>query len=186
MKFWQMISVFQVSFQAQSMRQKCANPEGYQLFVGMTHDLDFGLFAKSINCFLENGVSKFNTIRNPEVYWKSIFLEKVWFFIRFYCFFTAEDFMCTYKRRTYLIDFSTIGRTVQLFPIGSCSIYIWHEWRIETIKKSTPSLDRWGQTKGHQKAQTKSPHGFWSDLDRFGQVWTCFFSDVWNDTEAGQ
>ena len=77
MKFWQMTSVCQVSFQAQSMRQKCANPEGYQLFVGMTRDLDFGLFAKTINCFLENGVSKFNTIRNPEVYWKSIFLEKV-------------------------------------------------------------------------------------------------------------
>ena len=77
MKFWQMISVFQVSFQTRSMRQKCANPEGYQLFVGMTHDLDFGLFAKTINCFLENGVSKFNTIRKSEVYWKSIFLEKV-------------------------------------------------------------------------------------------------------------
>merc|ERR1712051_1058242 len=87
MKFWQMISVFQVSFQAQSMRQKCANPEGYQLFVGMTHGLDFGLFAKSINCFLENGVSKFNTIRNPEVYWKSIFLQKGLIFYSFLLFF---------------------------------------------------------------------------------------------------
>ena len=67
MKFWQMISVFQVSFQAQSMRQKCANPEGYQLFVGMTHDLDFGLFVRN-HWFLRNGVSKFNTIRSSEVY----------------------------------------------------------------------------------------------------------------------
>ena len=77
-------------------------------------------------------------------------------------------FLYRKEEHTYLIDFSTISRTVQLFSIGSCTIYIWHEWRIEAIKKSTPSLDRWGQTKGHQKAQTKSPHGlFWS-----GQVWT--------------
>ena len=84
MKFWQMISVFQVSFQAQSMRQKCANPEGYQLFVGMTHDLDFGLFVRN-HWFLRNGVSKFNTIRSSEVYET---LERFdFFFIVFYWFF---------------------------------------------------------------------------------------------------
>ena len=85
-------------------------------------------------------------------------------------------FLYRKEKQTYLIDFSTISRTVQLFSIGSCTIYIWHEWRIEAIKKSTPSLDRWGQAKGHQKAQTKSPHGLfwsvliWTGLDRFELV----------------
>ena len=78
-----------MSFQAQSMRQKCTNPEGYQLFVGMTHDLDFGLFVRN-HWFLRNGVSKFNTIRSSEVYEN---LERFDFLL--FCFFTAEDIMCT-------------------------------------------------------------------------------------------
>lgn len=87
------------------MRQKCANPEGYQLFVGMTHDLDFGLFAKSINCFLENGVSKFNTIRNPEVYWKSIFFRKGLIFYSFFIVFSLLRILCVHTKEGYNKNF---------------------------------------------------------------------------------
>ena len=84
------------------MWQKCANPEGYQLFVGMTHDLDFGLFVRN-HWFLRNGVSKFNTIWSSEVYEN---LERFDFFIVFYLgFFSLLRILCVHTKEGYNKNF---------------------------------------------------------------------------------
>ena len=91
-----------MSFQAQSMKQKCTNPEGYQLFVGMTHDLDFGLLVRN-HWFLRNGVSKFNTIRSSEVYEN---LERFDFLLSFIVVvFSLLRILCVHTKEGYNKNF---------------------------------------------------------------------------------